>query len=98
MTQEQKELYYKLMTDCGALIEDCPNEKAGKRVLACEYCMCDFLVKKTAKEIFEKLLGYMGSNQKFCIVDDEHKTLIDCDKLFEFVGRLGEEYGVKLED
>lgn len=98
MTQELKELYYKLITDCGALIEDCPNEKAGKRVIACEYCMFDFLVKKTAEEIFEKLLGYMGTNQKFCIVDDEHKTLIDCDKLFEFVGRLGEEYEVKLED
>jgi hypothetical protein len=51
MDQKQKKLYYKLMTDCGALIPECPNEKAGKRVLACEYCRCDYLVKHTAKEI-----------------------------------------------
>ena len=49
----------------------------------------------TAKEIFEKLLGYIGSQQQFCIVDEEHKTLIDCDKLFDFVGNLAKEkYGV----
>ena len=49
----------------------------------------------TSKEIFEKLLGYIGSRQQFCIVDEEHKTLIDCDKLFDFVGNLAKEkYGV----
>jgi hypothetical protein len=51
----------------------------------------------TAREIFEKLLCYIGSQQQFCIVDEEHKTLIDCDKLFDFVGNLAkEEYGVDL--
>lgn len=51
----------------------------------------------TAIEIFEKLLGYIGSNQQFWIVDEEHKTLIDCDKLFDFVGNLAKEkYGVDL--
>jgi hypothetical protein len=51
----------------------------------------------TAREIFEKFLGYIGSQQQFCIVDEEHKTLIDCDKLFDFVGNLAkEEYGVDL--
>lgn len=51
----------------------------------------------TAREIFEKLLGYIGSQQQFCIVEEEHKTLIDCDKLFDFVGKLAEEkYGVNL--
>lgn len=54
-------------------------------------------VKDTAKEIFEKLLGYMGSQQQFCIVDEEHKTLIDCDKLFDFVGNLAKEKGVEVE-
>ena len=54
-------------------------------------------VKDTAKEIFEKLLGYMGSQQQFCIVDEEHKTLIDCDKLFDFVGKLAKEKGVEVE-
>ena len=51
----------------------------------------------TAKEIFEKLLGWIGSQQQFCVVDEEHKTLIDCDKLFNFVGNLAKEkYGVDL--
>ena len=54
-------------------------------------------VKDTAKEIFEKLLGYIGSQQQFCIVDEEHKTLIDCDKLFDFVGKLAKEKGVEVE-
>lgn len=30
MDKEQKELYYKLETDCGALIEECPNKKSRK--------------------------------------------------------------------
>ena len=53
--------------------------------------------KDTAKEIFEKLLGFMGSKQKFVIVNDDHKTLIDCDELFGFVGRLAKEKGVEVE-
>lgn len=51
MDQENKELYYKLLNDCGALIEECPNEKAGKLVLACEYCRFEYLRKAIAKEI-----------------------------------------------
>ena len=51
----------------------------------------------TAREIFEKVLGYIGSQQQFCIVDKGHKALIDCDKLFDFVGNLAKEkYGVDL--
>lgn len=53
MDQKQKELYYKLMTDCQALIPECPNKKAGKLVLACEYCRFDFLVKHMEKKIDE---------------------------------------------
>lgn len=51
--------------------------------------------KETAKEIFEKVLSYIGSNQKFCIVDNDNQTLIDCDKLWEFVGILAKQYGVE---
>jgi hypothetical protein len=84
MTQEQKELYYKIMTDCGALIEDCPNEKAGKRVLACEYCRFEYLRKAIAKEILQDLY------YEFDRIGDEGS----CGEI-----RLtAERYGVKLED
>ena len=54
--------------------------------------------KETAKEIFEKVLSYIGSNQKFCIVDNDNQTLIDCDKLWEFVGILAKQFGVEVEE
>lgn len=31
------------------------------------------------------------------LTDEEHKTLIDCDKLFDFVGNLAKEKGVEVE-
>lgn len=55
MEQKNKELFYKLMTDCKNLIPECPNEKEGKRVLACEYCRFEYLRKAIAKEIFSKV-------------------------------------------
>lgn len=53
--------------------------------------------KETAEKIFHKLFSYIGSQQQFCIVDEDHKTLIDCDKLFEFVGNLAKQFGVDLK-
>lgn len=52
MEQKDKELYYKLITDCESLIE-CPNKNAGKRLLACEYCRFEYLRKAIAKEILD---------------------------------------------
>ena len=72
-----------LMRDKGFLIADLTNARQA--------------VKDAAKEIFERVFGYMGSQQQFCIVNEEHKTLIDCDKLFDFVGKLAKEKGVELE-
>ena len=54
--------------------------------------------KETAKEIFEKVLSYIGSNQKFCIVDNDNQTLIDCDKLWEFVGILAKQFDVEIKE
>lgn len=54
--------------------------------------------RKTATEIIDKIFSYIGGQQQFCIVDDGHKTLIDCDKLFEFVGNLAKQYGVEVEE
>lgn len=54
--------------------------------------------KQTQRDIFEKLFSYIGSQQQFCIVNDNYKTLIDCDKLFEFVGNLAKQYGVEVEE
>jgi hypothetical protein len=56
MEQKNKEIYYKLMTDCKSLI-NCPNEKAGKRVLACEYCRFEYLRKYIAKEVYNLMAG-----------------------------------------
>lgn len=70
-------------------IMDCGQTERDRIVATANY--------ECAKEIFEKLLGYIGSQQQFCIVDEEHKTLIDCDKLFDFVGKLAQEKGVEVE-
>lgn len=56
LKKELKELYYKLETDCGALIPECPNKKAGKRVLSCEYCRYEYLRKELAKETLENFI------------------------------------------
>lgn len=62
MNKEEKELYYKLMTDCGALIEECPNEKAGKRVLACEYCRFEYARKSMLKNALKALYDEFASS------------------------------------
>lgn len=103
MTEENKKLYYKLMNDCGDLIEDCPNEKAGKRVLACEYCRCDFLVKKTAKEILDELY-HKNYEIEVKIEDYElHEKAIEIvskamlKALNERIKSVAERYGVEVE-
>ena len=58
----------------------------------------DITSKETAKKIFEELLAYIGSNQKFCIVDDKRITLIDCDKLFNFIGKLAKHYRIEVNE
>lgn len=73
------------------LIENLPQIKKLREEIEMQ------AVKDTAKEIFEKLFGFMGSKQKFVIVNDDHKTLIDCDELFSFVGQLAKEKGVEVE-
>ena len=51
--------------------------------------------KETAKSIFEDLLYYIGNQQQFRFVDEEYKSLIDCDYLFDFLCNLAEEkYGL----
>ena len=52
---------------------------------------------ETAREIIVEMFSYMGSQQQFCIVDDGNKTLIDCDNLFDFVGKLAKQYEVEVE-
>ena len=54
--------------------------------------------KETAREIIVEMFSYMGSQQQFCIVDDGNKTLIDCDNLFDFVGKLAKQYEVEVEE
>jgi hypothetical protein len=75
------------------------QEQIGRFIVQVDLLKKELAKKEsdTAREIFEKLLCYIGRQQQFCIVDEEHKTLIDCDKLFDFVGNLAkEEYGVDL--
>lgn len=54
--------------------------------------------EETAREILQEMFDYMGSHQKFCIVDDGHKTLIDLDGLWAKGAELAQKYGVELED
>ena len=55
LTQENKEFYYNLLRDCGAVIEDCPNKE--KHTLACEYCQFEQVRKKTLKEVYALMTG-----------------------------------------
>lgn len=55
MTDENKEFYYNLMTDCKGVIADCPNKE--KRTLACEYCRFEEVRKKTLSEVYELMTG-----------------------------------------
>ena len=51
LRKKDKELYYKLERDCGAIIKECPNE--NERKLACEYCRYEYLRKTFIKEMYE---------------------------------------------
>ena len=55
LTQKNKEFYYNLLRDCGAVIEDCPNKE--KRTLACEYCRFEEVRKKTLNDVYELMTG-----------------------------------------
>ena len=50
--------------------------------------------KETAEKFYDKVMSFIGSNQKFWIVDDEHITIIDVDKLFDFVMETAKQFGV----
>lgn len=52
-------------------------------------------IKQLATDIITSLFGYIGSNQKFCIVDNEKLTFINVDELFDFIGKLAEKYNVE---
>ena len=90
MKLELKELYYQLERDCGALIEDCPNEKAGKRVLACEYCRFEYLRKYVAQEALEQFICKIVNENIVGTNDDLYdELLLAKDEL------LKEKYGVE---
>ncbi len=69
-------------------------EKAEKEIAAGEQKPSYF--KATANEIIEKLLGYLGSNQKFVIVNDNRTTWVDCEKLFAYIEETAKEYGLEV--
>lgn len=52
--------------------------------------------KATARKIIKSLLSYAGSSQEFTIVNDDFRTLIDCEELFDKLGEIANEYGVDL--
>ena len=52
--------------------------------------------RQTAKEIFQEVLGFAGSHQEFTIVNDDHRTLLDCDKLFAKIEAFVKKYGVDI--
>jgi hypothetical protein len=54
--------------------------------------------KETAEKMYDKIMSFIGSNQKFWIVDDEHITIIDVDKLFDFVMETAKQFGVEVEE
>ena len=53
--------------------------------------------KETARDFYHEIMSYIGANQKFWIVDDEHITIINVDELFDFVIELAKQYGVEVE-
>ena len=59
--------------------------------------ICNIAKKETAREILQGIFGHMGSYQKFCIVNDEHKTLIELDGLWSKAVELAKKYGIELE-
>lgn len=84
MEQQWKEFYYKLMTDCKSLIE-CPNDKKGKRVIACEYCRFEHLRKEVIKnggiKVCESLEGFL----RHCYLN---KHIVSNEKLEDIIFRL----------
>lgn len=73
---------------------------AEKRYEQLVQSSCEALAKKgkeTARDFYHEIMSYIGANQKFWIVDDEHITIINVDELFDFVIELAKEYGVEVE-
>lgn len=52
--------------------------------------------KATAKAIIEKMLGYLGTNQKFIIADEKQAVWVDCEKLFAYIEETAKEYGLEV--
>lgn len=51
----------------------------------------------TARDILHEIFSYMGSHQKFCIVDNGYMTLIEIDGLWAKGEKLAKKYGIELE-
>ena len=54
--------------------------------------------KETAKKIIEKILGYLGSNQKFIIADEKDCVWVDYEKLFDYLKKIAEENEIEVEE
>ena len=54
--------------------------------------------KETAEKFYDKVMSYIGTNQKFWIVDNEHITIIEVDKLFDFVMETVKQFGVEIKE
>ena len=54
--------------------------------------------KETAEKFYDKVMSFIGSNQKFWIVDEEHITIIQVDKLFDFVMETAKQLGVEIKE
>lgn len=54
--------------------------------------------KETAEKFYDKVMSFIGSNQKFWIVDGEHITIIQVDKLFDFVMETAKQLGVEIKE
>ena len=54
--------------------------------------------KETAEKLYDKVMSFIGSNQKFWIVDEEHITIIQVDKLFDFVMETAKQFGVEIKE
>ncbi len=99
LTKEEYSDYLMIYENNKYLKEKCENLQADNERLYKNLAKFkDFVRKETAKEIFEKVFSYMGGNQKFCIVDNDNQTLIDCDKLWEFVDALAKQFGVEIKE
>lgn len=46
----------------------------------------------TAKDILSEFGNFIGSRQKFCIVDEQRKELIEVGELFGLISRLAKKY------